>query len=134
MVVDYRKVNAKILFDSYPLPTIEQAFDQFTVAVIFSILDLNSAYFQVPLTPRSRRVTAFCTPFRLFQFNKLPIGISVGSQGLSRVIDELFADLNGNFVFNYLDDLIVYSRSVEEHSAHVRIVLQIAERRIHFKS
>ena len=124
MVVDYRKVNAKTLFDSYPLPTIEQAFDQFAGAVIFSILDLNSAYFQIPLTPRSRRVTAFCTPFGLFEFNKLPMGISVGSQGLSRVIDELFADLKGNFVFNYLDDLIVYSRKVEEHSAHVRVVLQ----------
>jgi hypothetical protein len=52
------------------------------------------------------------------------MGISVGIQGLSRVIDELFADINGNFIFNYLDDLIVYSRSVEEHSTHVRIVLQ----------
>ena len=66
MVVDYRKVNAKIVFDSYPLPTIEQAFDQFAGAVIFSVLDLNSAFFQVPLIPRSRRVTAFCTPFGLF--------------------------------------------------------------------
>jgi hypothetical protein len=124
MVVDYRKVNAKILFDSYPLPTLEQAFDQFTGAVIFSIFDLNSAYFQIPLTPRSRRVTAFCTPFGLFEFNKLPMGISVGSQGLSRVLDELFADIKGNFIFNYLDDLVVYSRSVQEHSTHVRIVLQ----------
>ena len=51
MVVDYRKVNAGILFDSCPLPTIEQAFDQFAGADIFSILDLNSAYYQVPLTP-----------------------------------------------------------------------------------
>ena len=88
MVVDYRKVNAKILFDSHPLPTLEQAFDQFTGAVIFSTFDLNSAYFQIPLKPRSRRATAFCTPFELFEFNKLPMGMSVGSQGLSRVIDE----------------------------------------------
>ena len=52
------------------------------------------------------------------------MGISVGSQGLSRVIDELFADIKGNFIFNYLDDLVVYSRSVKEHATHVRIALR----------
>jgi len=123
LVVDYRKVNSKILFDSYPLPTIEQALEQFHGAVIFSVLDLNSAYFQIPLSSRSRRVTAFCTPFGLFEFNKLPMGISIGSQGLSRVVDELFADEKNHFVFNYLDDLIVYSRSLEEHGRHLRSVL-----------
>jgi len=123
LVVDYRKVNSKIVFDSYPLPTIDQAFEQFSGAVVFSVLDLNSAYFQIPLTPRSRRITAFCIPFGLFEFNKLPMGVSVGSQGLSRVMDELFADLKDNFVFNYLDDLVIYSRSIEERAQHVRIVL-----------
>ena len=73
MVVDYRKVNSKI-FDSYPMPSVEQAFEQFSGAVIFSIFDLNSAYLQIPLTPRSRRVTAFCTHFGLFEFNRPPHG------------------------------------------------------------
>ena len=53
----------------------------------------------------------------------MPMGISVGSQGLSRVVDELFVDLKSDFVFNYLDDLIIYSRSMEEHVKHVRVVL-----------
>jgi len=52
------------------------------------------------------------------------MGISVGRQGLSRVIDELFVDLKERFVFSYLDDLVIYSRSVEEHVAHLRTVLQ----------
>ena len=124
MVVDYRRVNSKVVFDSYPMPSIEQAFQHFAGATVFTVLDLNSAYYQIPLTTRSRRVTAFCTPFGLFEFNRLPMGISVGSQGLTRVIDELFADLKGSFVFNYLDDLVVYSPSVKEHAKHVRIVLQ----------
>ena len=123
MVVDYRKVNSKVVFDSYPTPTIDQAFEQFGGAVVFSVFDLNSAYYQIPLSFKSRRVTAFCTPFGLFEFNKLPMGISVGCQGLSRVIDELFADLKGQYVFNFLDDLVVYSPSSEEHLAHVREVL-----------
>jgi hypothetical protein len=82
-------------FDTYPMPTIDQALKQFGAAVMFSVLDLNSAYYQIPLSVKSRRITAFCTPFGLFEFNKLPMGISVGCQGLSRVVDELFADLKG---------------------------------------
>jgi hypothetical protein len=123
LVLDYRKVNAKIKFDCYPLPTIDQAFEQFAGAQVFSFLDLKSAYFQVPLSAKSRRVTAFCTPFRLYQFCELPMGVSVGSQGLSRVVDELFSDIKGKFVFNFLDDLAVYSGSLAEHANHVRIVL-----------
>jgi hypothetical protein len=123
MVVDYRKVNSRIVFDSYPMPTVDQAFEQFGGAAVFSVLDLNSAYYQIPLSSRSRQITVFCTPFGLYEFNKLPMGISVGCQGLSRVIDELFADLKGQYVFNFLDDLVVYSVSVEEHICHVREVL-----------
>jgi hypothetical protein len=122
MVADYCKVNTKVVFDSYPIPTIEQALDQFSGAAVFSVLDLNSAYYQIPLSERSRRVTAFCTPFGLFEFNKLPMGISVGCQGLSRVIDELFADLKGQYLFNFVDDLVVYSSSIDH--GHVREVLR----------
>jgi hypothetical protein len=123
MVVDYRKVNAKIVLDSYLMPTIDQAFEQFSGAMVFTVLDLNSAYFQIPLSDRSRRITAFCTPFGLFEFNKLPVGVSVGCQGFSRVIDELFADLKGKYIFNFLDDLIVYSSSMEKHRENVREIL-----------
>jgi len=59
----------------------------------------------------------------LFEFNKLPTGISVGCQGLSRVIDELIADLKGKFVFNFLDELVVYSASARKHESHVHDVL-----------
>ena len=59
LVVDYRKVNSRVVFDSYPMPTFEQAFEQFGGATVFTVLDLNSAYYQIPLSNRSRRVTAF---------------------------------------------------------------------------
>ena len=111
MVVDYRKVNSKIVFDSYLIPTIEEALEQFGNAAFFTVFDLNSAYYQIPLSANSRRVTTFCTPFGLYEFNKLPMGINVGSQGLSRVVDELFAELNGSYFFNFLDDLVIYSSS-----------------------
>jgi len=123
IMVDYRKVNSKIVFDSYPMPTIDQAFEQLGGAVVFAVFDLNSAYYQIPLSVRSQRVTAFCTPLGLFEFNKLPMGISVGFQVLIRVIDELFANLKGKWVFNFQDDLIVFSTCIEEHVSHVQEVL-----------
>jgi hypothetical protein len=68
-------------------------------------------------------VTVFCTPFGLFEFSNYPMGISVRCQGLSRVIDELLADLKGKYVFNFLDDLVVYSSSVEDRVTQLREVL-----------
>jgi hypothetical protein len=127
-VVDYRKVNAKVTFDSYPMPTTDQAFEQFGGAVRFSVLDLNSAYYQIPLSERSHWIMAFCTPYGLFKFNRLPMGISIGCQGLSRVVDELFSDLKRGCIFNFLDDLVVYSKSPEEHEVQVREVLGRLER------
>ena len=122
LVVDYRKVNSRVVFDSYPMPNIEQAFEQFGGATVITVLDLKSAYYQIPFSNRRRRVRAFCTPFGLFEFNKLPMGISVGCQSLSRVINVLFSDLRRKYVFNFLEDLVVYSRSAAEHVAHVRKV------------
>jgi hypothetical protein len=128
MVVDYRLLNRKIVFDAFPMPNVENAFANFSKAKIFSVLDLNSAYYQIPLSARSRRVTAFCTPFGLFEFNKLPMGISVGCQVLSRVVDSLFGDLKHKSVYNFMDDLVVYSTSLEEHLVHLREVFQRLEK------
>jgi len=77
----------------------------------------------VPLTSKSRRVTAFCTPFGLFEYEKLQMGISVGCQGISFVVDNLFSALKGKYMFNYLDDLLIYSATVTEHKEHFREVL-----------
>jgi hypothetical protein len=74
MVVDFQKVHQKTVFDSYPVSSIDQAFQQFGGATLFSVLDLNSAYYQIPLS-RIQRITAFCTLFSLFEFSKLPMGM-----------------------------------------------------------
>jgi hypothetical protein len=128
MVVDYRLLNKKIVFDAFPMPNVECAFANFAKAKIFSVLDLNSAYYQIPLSAKSRKATAFCTPFGLYEFNKLPMGISVGCQVLSRVVDSLLGDLKGKFVYNFMDDLVVYSSSFEEHLVHLREIFARLEK------
>lgn len=129
LVVDYRKLNQKVIYDSFPLPTIESAFQHFSGAKYFSVLDMNSAYYQIPLDQKSRKYTAFITPFGLNEFVKLPMGICVGGQILSREVDRIFGDIKFKFLFNYLDDLLVYSSTWAEHIRHLKEVfsrLQIA--------
>jgi hypothetical protein len=76
-----------------------------------------------PLPPVAGRLLLSAPRFRLYEFNKLPMGISIGIQGLTGVIDELFAEENGTFSFNYFDDLVVCSASMQEHAVHLRAVL-----------
>jgi hypothetical protein len=125
MVIDYRLLNKKVVFDAFPMPTVENAFDHFGGAKIFSVLDLNSAYYQILLSAKSKKVTAICTPFGLFEFNKLPMGISVGCQVLSRVVDSLFGDIEQKYVYNFMDDLVVYSANIEEHAEHLKEVFRL---------
>jgi hypothetical protein len=120
MVIDYRLLNKKVVFDAFSMPSVEHAFANFQGAKVFFILDLNSAYYQISLSANSRKVTAFCTPFGLFEFTKLPMGISVGCQVLSRVVDSLFGDLKHKYVYNFMDDLLVHSCSMGGHLGHLK--------------
>jgi hypothetical protein len=118
---------SKVVFDAFPMRTVVQAFANFHNAKVFSVLDLNSAYYQIPLSAKSRKVTAFCTPFGLFEFTKLPMGISVGCQ-VFRVVDSLFGDLKYKFVYNFMDDLVVYSGSLNERLCHLKEVFTRLEK------
>lgn len=123
LVVDYRKLNAKIKFDTFPLPTIESALMHFGGAKFFTVLDLNSAYHQIPLSPESQPLTAFSTQFGTFAYTRLPFGLAVGGQILSRILSNIFNDISWNNLFLYLDDLLVYSDTFEQHLEHLSLVL-----------
>jgi hypothetical protein len=75
------------------MPTVEHAFSNFHGAKIFSVLELNSAYYQIPLSSKSHKAKAFCIPFGLSEFTTLTMGISVGYHILSLVADSLFGDV-----------------------------------------
>lgn len=115
LVIDYKKLNDQIEIDSVPLPDLHSAFDWFGKAKFFSIIDLNQAYHQIPLKAESRPLTAFCVPWNLYQFRRVPMGLAVGAQTLTRLLDSLFHDVKFRYVFNYLDDLLVYSETFEDH-------------------
>jgi hypothetical protein len=128
MEIDYRLLNKKVVFDAFPMPSVEHAFTNFQGAKVFSILDLNSAYYHIRLSIKCRKSTAFCTPFGLFEFTILPMGISVGCQVLSRAVDSLFGNLKHQYIYNFMDDLLVYSCSMEEHLSHLKDVFSRLEK------
>lgn len=118
-VVDYRLLNSKIDIESVPLPEIHNCFHWFAGAKYFTSLDLNSAYHQIPLSEASKPLTAFATEWNLYEYNVVPFGIAVGAQVLTRLLDQVFGDIKFKYVYNFLDDLVIFSQTYEEHLQHI---------------
>ncbi|KAL0202987.1 hypothetical protein M9458_001005, partial [Cirrhinus mrigala] len=124
MCVDYRQLNAKTRRDAYPLPRIEESLDALSGACWFSTLDLASGYNQVAVAEKDKQKTAFCTPFGLFEYNRLPYGLSNGPSTFQRLMECIFSDESFQSVLLYLDDVIVFSSTVEQHLERLERVLQ----------
>lgn len=115
LCVDYRQLNAKTRKDAYPLPRIEESLDALSGARWFSTLDLASGYNQVPVAEKDKFKTAFCTPFGLFEFNRMPFGLCNSPGTFQRLMERMFGDQRYHSVLLYLDDVIVFSSSVSQH-------------------
>lgn len=115
MCVDYRMLNAKTRKDAFPLPRIEESLDALAGAQWFSTLDLASGYSQVEMAEKDKVKTAFCTPFGLFEFNRLPFGLCNAPGTFQRLMERLFGDCRYQSLLLYLDDVIVFSSSIQQH-------------------
>jgi hypothetical protein len=122
-VVDYRALNKRIEIESVPLPDVHSAFHWFSKAKYFTTLDLNQAYYLIPLSRESKHLTAFCTDWNLYQYCRVPFGIATGAQVLTRLLDMIFHDVKFKFIYHYLDDLVIYSEDFDQHLQHVSQVL-----------
>lgn len=123
MCVDYRQLNAKTQKATYPLPCIEESLDALAGAQWFSTLDLASGYNQVPVSERDKAKTAFCTPFGLFEFERMPSGLCNAPGTFQRLVERIFGYQSLHSVLLYLDDVIVFSSSVEQHLQRLEVVL-----------
>lgn len=122
MCVDYRQLNSKTRKDAFPLPCIEESLDTLVGARWFSTLDLASGYNQVPVVEGDRFDT-FCTPFGLFEYNRMPFGLCNAPSTFQRLMQRLFGDQQCQSVLLYLDDIVVFSSSVEQHLMRLEVVL-----------
>jgi hypothetical protein len=119
---NFRRLNLVTAEDKYPLPNMADLSARLEGCRIFSKLNLQKGYLQVPVNPADVPKTAIITPFGLFEFLRMPFGLCNAGMTFQRMMDQLFFDMP--CVFVYLDDLLVASRSVAEHKAHLRQVLQ----------
>jgi hypothetical protein len=124
LCIDYRALNAVTIRDEYPLPRIDAIFDRLAKARFFSTLDLNMAYHQVQLEDESREYTAFTCEEGHFQFKVMTFGFTNAPPTFQRMMTDYLRDMLGNFVEVYLDDILVYSETWEDHLRHIRLVLE----------
>ncbi|KAL2088289.1 hypothetical protein ACEWY4_015188 [Coilia grayii] len=123
LCVDYRQLNAKTRKDAYPLPRIEESLDALTGATLFSTLDLASGYNQVPMAEKDKEKTAFCTPFGLFEFNRMPFGLCNAPSTFQRLMERIFGDQSFTSLLLYLDDIVIFSSSFQQHLQRLELVL-----------
>jgi hypothetical protein len=119
LCVDYRKLNAKTIGDAYPLPRIQESFDALVGAQYFSTLDLASGYYQIAIAPEDRHETAFATPMGLFEYTRMPMGLMSAPATFQRLMQTTMSEFMFSFLLVYLDDLLVYSTTFEEHLEHL---------------
>ena len=108
MVVDYSQtINRYTLLDAYPLPKIDEIIAQIAKGSVYSTLDLKSAYYQIPLPPEDRPYTAFEACGKLYQYTRLPFGVTNGVSFFQRLVDELIEKYKLSGTFAYLDNITV---------------------------
>ena len=123
MVIDYRALNERTVGDAYPLPNITDILNQLGGARYFSVLDLASGFHQIPMHPNSVAKTAFTTPFSHFEFMRMPFGLNNAPARFQRLMDRVLTGLQGVELFVYMDDIVVYGCSLEDHAQKLRALL-----------
>ncbi len=127
MCIDYRTLNQRTTPDQYTTPRIDDALDCLTGSQWFSVLDLRSGYYQIAMAEEDKEKTAFICPLGFFQFERMPQGITGAPATFQRLMEKAVGDMNLLQVLVYLDDLIVFGRSLEEHEERLMRVLDRLE-------
>ncbi|GBG85009.1 hypothetical protein CBR_g39473 [Chara braunii] len=124
LCIDYRKLNAQTIKNVGPLPRIDDLLEGLGCAKYFSKLDLKSGYQQIEIQPRDRYKTAFKTRYGHFEWIAMPFGLTNAPTTFQAAMTTEFHDLLDRTVLIYLDDILVYSRTLDEHLEHLRAVLE----------
>jgi hypothetical protein len=123
MCVDYRSLNDVTIKNKYPLPRIEDLFDQMRGARVFSKIDLRSGYNQMKIKPSDIPKTAFSTRYGLYEFTVMSFGLT-NAPACMNMMNKVFMEYLDKFVVVFIDDILIYSRNDSDHEKHLRMVLQ----------
>ena len=121
--VDYRKLNSVTVGHAHPLPRIDDILDSLGDSKYFTTLDLRSGYWQISVNEHDRQKTAFATSNGLYEFNRMPFGLSTAPATFQRTMDIVLSGLTYAICLCYLDDVIVFGRNIDEHCERLDTVL-----------
>ena len=122
LYIDYRELNKCTVKDAYPLPLVDEVQDRLSGCTIFSTLDLQSGYWQLPVHTADIQKTVFCPSpsLGLYQFKRMPFGLMGAPRSFQRLMDKIMCGLP--FVTTYIDDVLVHSKSEEQYKHHLQQV------------
>lgn len=128
LVIDYRKLNLKTIDDRYPIPNFTEILDKLGRCQYFTTLDLASGFHQIEVHPEDVQKTAFSVEHGLYEFVRMPFGLKNAPATFQRVMDHVLKDLIGVCCLVYMDDIIIFSSSLQEHLINLSRVLKALER------
>ena len=135
MCIDYRQLNLKTVPDSQPIPRIQDILDTLSGSQFFSTLDMSKAYHQGFIDERFRHLTAFATPWTLYEWIRIPFGLRNAPPAFQRFMNNLLGDFKGDLAEPYLDDVLVHSRMFEQHVSDVeKVLMRLKEKGIKLRA
>jgi hypothetical protein len=124
LYVDYRPLNAVTIKNKYPLPRIDILFDQLAGAKVFSKIDLRSGYHQIKIRPSDVPKTAFSTQYGLYEYLVMSFGLTNAPAYFMYLMNSVFMQELDKFVVVFIDDILIYSKTLEDHVKHLHVILQ----------
>nr|GEV57772.1 putative reverse transcriptase domain-containing protein [Tanacetum cinerariifolium] len=128
MCIDYRKLNKLTIKDRYPLPRIDNLFDQLQGSSVYSKIDLRSGYLQLRIREEGIPITAFRNWYSHFKFQVMPFGLTNAPAVFMDLMNRVCKPYHDKFMIVFIDDILIYSKSKEDHEEHLKIILGLLKK------
>ncbi|GJT03391.1 putative reverse transcriptase domain-containing protein [Tanacetum coccineum] len=128
MCIDYRKLNKLMVKNHYPLPRIDDLFDQLQGSSIYSKIDIRSGYYQLRVREEDIPKTAFRTRYGHYEFQVMPFGLTNAPAVFMDLMNRVCKPYLDKFVIVFIDDILIYSRNKEEHEEHLKLILELLKK------